>query len=56
MDDKRGAMMRENINSEPMLVYGFLNFGRGLLGIPWRGMDESMDGPLFPGVSPLQRE
>ena len=52
MNDERGAMMREDINSESMLVYVFLDFGRGLLRIPWRGMDESMDGPLFPGVSP----
>jgi hypothetical protein len=32
----------EDINRESMLIYGFLDFGRGLVRIPWRGMDESM--------------
>ena len=53
MYDKRGAMRRENIGGESICPKGSLDIGRNLFCVPWCWMDEPVDSPICPGVSPF---
>jgi len=56
MYDQGDAVIGKNIRSQSVPVDPFLDIRPCLLRVPRRGMDESMDGPICPGVAPSVRE
>lgn len=47
MDNKGGAVRRQDIVLEAIEIYRFLNIGSGFFGIPGSRVYETMDSPLF---------
>ena len=48
MDDKRDTVVWEDIRCKGIPGYDFLHIVGGLLGVPWGGMNKTMDGTLSP--------